>query len=222
MKAGRSTDGIVYPDVGQQISDLVSNQPGEAESPAVKSLVPRKRVDEYSPVVSTGYSRLDPLLRKDLPPLSSFGYLPRPAAWQASAGIFQDHQMSSHLKELSFHLSSETKLQELADDLVADAQDTPMQIQHFLAPHFPGIVFPADAKSADDPLKYVQERSLYSLDDLRQKLFDPRSNSAEKSSALLQFRAKLEGLKVLSEWIQNTFSDLDYLELSRVKAPLLC
>jgi hypothetical protein len=222
MKAGRSVDGIVYPDVGQQISDLVSQQPGEAEAPGVKALVPRKRVDEYTPIVSTGYTRLDHLLRKDFPPLSAFGFLPRPAQWQASPAIFHDHQMSNQLKQLSYHLGSETKLQELADDLVADAQDTPINVQHLLSPGFRGLVFPADVQAGEDPLKYVQERSLYSLDELRQKLFDPRSNSSEKGSALLQFRAKLEGLKTLSEWIQNTFADLDYLELSRVKAPMLC
>ena len=222
MKAGRATDGIVYPDVGQQISDLVSKQTGESEAPAVKALVPRKRIDEFTPVVSTGYSRLDPLLGHDFPPLSSFGYLPRPAEWNGSSVIFHDHKMSNQLKELSFQLGSDTKLQELADDLVADAQDTPMNIQHFLTGNFRGIVFPADANSEADPLKFVQERSLHSLDELRQKLFDPRGNSAEKGSALLQFRAKLEGLKMLSDWIQNAFNDLDYLELSRVKAPMLC
>jgi hypothetical protein len=48
MKAGRSVDGIVYPDVGQQISDPVSQQPGESEVPRIKEVVPRKRVDEVA------------------------------------------------------------------------------------------------------------------------------------------------------------------------------
>ncbi len=53
MKAGRSVDGVDYPDVGQQISDLVSQQAGETEGQSVKALVPRKRVGEYSAIVST-------------------------------------------------------------------------------------------------------------------------------------------------------------------------
>ena len=76
--------------------------------------------------------------------------------------------------------------------------------------------------SVEDPMKFIQERSLHSLDELRQKLFDPRTSSSEKGSALLQFRAKLETMKKLADFIQNSFADLDYLELSRVKAPMLC
>jgi hypothetical protein len=222
MKAGRATDGIVYPDVGQQISDLVSQQPGEAESRGVKALVPRKRIDEYSSVVSAGYSRLDQLLRQDFPPLSSFGFVPRPAEWQTGAAVFHNPDSGKQLKEFSINLSSDTKLQELADDLVTDTEEAPINIQHCLTASFRGIVFPPDLDSLEDPLKFIQERSLQSLDELRQKLFDPRTNSAEKGSALLQFRAKMETLKNLAELIQNSFADQDYLELSRVKAPLLC
>ena len=222
MKAGRATDGIVYPDVGQQINDLVAQQTGEAEGPQVKALVPRKRLDEYTAVVSSGYSRLDQLTRRDFPPLSSFGFVPRPAEWQSSASLFHQRHTQNELKELASTLGSETKLQELADDLVTDTEETPLNIQQLFPPGFRGLVFPADMNSVEDPLKFIQERSLHSLDDLRQQLFDPRTNSSEKGSALLQFRAKLEVLKRLSDFIQNSFADLDYLELSRVKAPLLC
>jgi hypothetical protein len=222
MKAGRSVDGIVYPDVGQQISDLVSQQPGEAEAPSIKSVVPRKRVDDYKAIISSGYSRLDQLLRKEFPPLSSFGFIPRPAGWQTAPAIFHQPQFRQALTELCSALSSDTKLQELADDLVADSEDAPMKVQHFLSAGFRGLVFPADIASTKEPLKFIRERSLYSLDELRQTLFDPRTNSSEKASALLQFRAKLEALKTLGDFIQNSFADLDYLELSRVKAPLLC
>jgi hypothetical protein len=222
MKAGRATDGIVYPDVGQQISELVSQQPGEAESAGVKALVPKKRIDEYSSVISAGYSRLDQLLRQDFPPLSTFGFVPRPAEWKTGTALFHNPESGGQLKELVANLSSDTKLQELADDLVTDTEEAPINVQHCLTDSFRGIVFPPDAESLQDPLKFIQERSLQSLDELRQKLFDPRTNSAEKGSALLQFRAKLESLKNLEELIQNSFTDLDYLELSRVKAPLLC
>ena len=91
MKAGRSTDGIVYPDVGHQISDLVSQQAEETpEGVKAKAIVPRRRVDEYQGVVSTGLSRLDQLIRKDLPPLSNFGYVPRPEGWNGAPAIFHD------------------------------------------------------------------------------------------------------------------------------------
>jgi hypothetical protein len=223
MKAGRATDGIVYPDVGQQISDLVSQQPGETpQDQQVKSVVRRQRIDEYKAVVSTGENRLEHLIRKELPPLSSFGFIPRPAGWQGTPAIFHHPQIRQSLQELASTLGSETKLQDLADDLVTDSQETPINIQHFLTASFRGIVFPADGNAMGEPLKFVQERSLHSIDELRQKLFDARTSAAEKSSALLQFRAKLEGLKQLSEWIQSTFADLDYMELSRVKAPMLC
>ena len=221
MKAGRSVDGIVYPDVGQQISDLVSQQPGEA-APDIKALVPRKRVDEYKAIVSSGYSRLDQLLRKEFPPLSSFGFIPRPDGWQTAPTIFHQPQIRQALSELSHALGADTKLQELADDLVADSAEAPMNIQHFLTAGFRGLVFPAEVPSAEEPLKFIRERSLYSLDELRKKLFDSRTNSSEKASALLQFRAKLEALTKLGDFIQNSFADLDYLELSRVKAPILC
>ncbi|MCI0416156.1 hypothetical protein L0222_25560 [bacterium] len=222
MKAGRSVDGIVYPDVGQQISDLVSQQPGEAEAPEIKAVVPRRRVDEYKAIVSTGYSRLDQLLRKEFPPLSTFGFIPRPAGWQTAPDIFHHPQIRRELNELFQALGADTKLQELADDLVADSEDAPINIQHFLTAGFRGLVFPADVPSMEDPLKFIRERSLHSLDELRQKLFDGRTSSSEKASALLQFRSKLDALKKLGEFIQNSFADLDYLELSRVKAPLLC
>lgn len=222
MKAGRSVDGIVYPDVGQQISDLVSQQPGQAEGPGIKGLVPRNRIDEYSSVVSVGYTRLDELLRHDFPPFSSFAFLPRPSEWQASSDLFHDPAMGRQLKEIAASLGSDTKLQQLADDLVADTEEAPLNVQHFLPASFRGLVFPADVNSMEDPLKFIQERSLNSLDELRQKLFDPKADSSEKGSALLQFRAKLETLSKLADFIQNSFSDLDYLELSRVKAPLLC
>jgi hypothetical protein len=222
MKAGRATDGIVYPDVGQQISELVSQQPGEAEAPGVKALVPRKRVDQYSSVVSAGYSRLDQLLRQDFSPLSSFGFVPRPEEWQPGSALFHRPESTEQLRELAINLSSDTKLQELADDLVTDTEEAPMNVQHFLTAGFRGIVFPPDAEASENPMKFIQERGLQSLDELRQKLFDPRANAAEKGSALLQFRAKLETLKNLADFVQNSFSDLNYLELSRVKAPLLC
>jgi hypothetical protein len=222
MKAGRSVDGIVYPDVGQQISDLVSQQPGEAETPSVKAVVPRKRVDEYKAIVSSGYTRLDGLLRKEFPPLSTFGFIPRPAGWQTAPAIFHEPLVRQALSELSSALGTDTKLQELADDLVADSEEAPINVQHLLTAGFRGLVFPADGAAAKEPLKFIRERSLFSLDELRQKLFDPKTSGAEKASALLQFRAKLETLKTLGEFIQNSFADLDYLELSRVKAPLLC
>jgi hypothetical protein len=221
MKAGRATDGVVYPDVGHQISDLVSQTetPEGAES---KAIAPRRRIDEYRPIVSTGQSRLERLLRRDIPPLSNFGYVPRPEAWNSAPAIFHDPGIRNELKQLATSLGTDTKLQELADDLVTDSSEGPLNIQQLLTPNFRGVTFPADAESLEDPLKFVQERSLHSLDELRQKLFDPRTSSSEKSSALLQFRAKLDLLAKLSEWIQNQFSDLDYLELSRVKAPMLC
>jgi hypothetical protein len=222
MKAGRATDGIVYPDVGQQISDLVSQQPAETGTPGARAIVPRNRVDEYSSVVSAGYSRLDQLLRRDFPPLSTFGFVPRPAEWQTGSALFHNPESGQQLRELATNLTSDTKLQELADDLVTDTEEAPLNVQHLLTAGFRGVVFPADLNSAEDPLKFIQERSLQSLDELRQKLFDPRTSSAEKGSALLQFRAKLESLKNLAEFVQNSFADLDYLELSRVKAPLLC
>ena len=222
MKAGRATDGIVYPDVGQQISDLVSQQPAETGTPGARAIVPRNRVDEYSSVVSAGYSRLDQLLRRDFPPLSTFGFVPRPAEWQTGSALFHNPESGQQLRELANNLTSDTKLQELADDLVTDTEEAPLNVQHLLTAGFRGVVFPADLNSAEDPLKFIQERSLQSLDELRQKLFDPRTSSDEKGSALLQFRAKLESLKNLAEFVQNSFADLDYLELSRVKAPLLC
>jgi|GEM_PF-2624177 len=223
MKAGRSTDGVVYPDVGHQISDLVSQQAEETpEGIQTKAIAPRKRVDDYRAIVSTGQSRLDKLLRKDIPSLSNFGYVPRPAGWNAAPAIFHDPQVKNQLKGLAFALGADTKLQELADDLVTDSEETPLNVQHFLPANFRGIVFPADVEPGEDPLKFVQERSLNSLDDLRQKLFDSKTSSPEKSSALLQFRAKLDQMSKLSEWIQNSFADQDYLELSRVKAPMLC
>ena len=222
MKAGRATDGIVYPDVGQQISELVSQQAGETETSGVKSIAPRNRLDEYSSVVSVGYSRLDQLLREDFPPLSTFGFVPRPAEWQTGSALFHNPESGQQLRELTTNLSSETKLQELADDLVTSTEEAPVNVQHLLSLGFRGVVFSADLESLEDPLKFIQERSLQSLDELRQKLFDQRTKSDEKGSALLQFRAKLESLKTLAEFVQNSFADLDYLELSRVKAPLLC
>jgi hypothetical protein len=223
MKAGRATDGIVYPDVGHQISDLVSQQAEETpEGVQTKAIAPRRRVDEYKAVVSTGLSRLDQLLRKDIPPLSNFGYVPRPEGWNRAPAIFHDPKVRNEIRELANALGSDTKLQDLADDLVTDSKETPLNIQHFLPSNFRGITFPADPEAVEDPLKFVQERSLHSLDELRQKLFDPKTSSSEKASALLQFRAKLESLGKLAEWIQNSFADQDYLELSRVKAPLLC
>ena len=221
MKAGRATDGIVYPDVGHQISDLVS-QTETPEGLESKAIAPRRKIDEYKSIVSTGQSRLDQLLRRDIPPMSTFGYVPRPQNWNGAPAIFHDPVVRKDLKQLASSLSADTKLQELADDLVTDSSEGPLNVQHLLTPNFRGISFPADVESADDPLKFVQERSLHSLDELRQKLFDPKANAAEKSSALLQFRAKLDQLAKLSDWIQNQFSDLDYLELSRVKAPMLC
>jgi hypothetical protein len=221
MKAGRATDGVVYPDVGHQISDLVS-QTETPEGLETKAIAPRRKVDEYKSIVSTGQSRLDQLLRREIPPLSNFGYVPRPEGWNGAPAIFHDPQVRNQLHQLATSLSTDTKLQELADDLVTDSSEGPLNIQQLLTANFRGITFPADVESADDSLRFVQERSLYSLDELRQKLFDPKANSSEKGSALLQFRAKLDLLAKLSEWIQNQFSDLDYLELSRVKAPMLC
>jgi hypothetical protein len=220
MKAERSVNNIIYPDVGQQISDLVSQQPEEAQQ--LRAPVPRKRLDQYSPVVSTAYSKLDPLLRKDFPPLSTFGFIPRPSEWQTGSAVFHNPRSSEELKTLAFQLGSETKLQEFADDLITDSEKDSLNAQHLMSAGFRGLVFPADMNSVEDPLTYVRERSLNSIDELRQKLFDPRTNGSEKGSALLQFRSKLDSLQKLAEFIDSSFADLDYLELSRVKAPILC
>jgi hypothetical protein len=221
MKAGRATDGVVYPDVGHQINDLVS-QPELPEGIEPKAITRRRKIDEYKSIVSTGQSRLEQLLRRDIQPLSNFGYVPRPQSWNGAPAIFHDPKIGNQLKQLAASLSADTKLQELADDLVTDSSEGSLNIQHLLTANFRGVTFPADVESSEDPLKFVQERSLHSLDELRQKLFDPKTNSSEKASALLQLRAKLDQLAKLSEWIQNQFADLDYLELSRVKAPMLC
>ncbi len=223
MKAGRSTDGVVYPDVGHQISDLVSQQPDDAQqAEQSRAIEPRQRIDEFQSVVGSAFPKLDRLTKKGFQPLSDLGFIPRPPGWNANPAIFHDPKIGAALRELASSLGSETKLQELADDLVADSQEGPVNMQHFVTSNFGGMVFPAGPEAEDDPVRYAGERSLHTLDELRNTLFDARAGSQEKSSALLQFRAKLGSLGTLGEWIQNSFADMDYLELSRVKTPLLC
>src|SRR5574341_1547756 len=119
MKAERTTNPVVYPDVGDQRIDLVSQQPATPAEAKPVSIAPR-RMDDYRALVASGLSRLEQLLRREIPPLSNFGFIPRPHGWNPEPAIFHDRSTAEHLKDAASSILSSTKLQDLADDLITE------------------------------------------------------------------------------------------------------
>jgi hypothetical protein len=222
IKADRTTNPVVYPDVGDQLVDMVSQQPEVAEAQPVA--IRRAQGDDYRALVAQGLSKLEQLLRREIPPLSNFGFIPRPQGWNPEPGIFHDPSTSMQLRESAANILSNTRLHDLADDLVPESQSDSLNIQHFVPANFRALLFRPDVGAMhNDPVEFVQERSLLSLDELRAPLFNPsKADPARTSSALLQFRAKLDLLNKLAEWIQNGFAEQDYIELCKAKANIPC
>src|SRR3989304_5825318 len=97
MKANRTTNPVVYPDVGDQLVDLVSQQPPESAEATPIAIRPGRK-DEYRALVASGLSRLEQLLRREIPPLSNFGFIPRPHAWNPEPAMFHDPVAAMQLK----------------------------------------------------------------------------------------------------------------------------
>jgi len=110
---------------------------------------------------------------------------------------------------------------------ITDLENASNHVQHLLTGSFRGLVFRPDLNPVkQEPLEFIQERSLLTLDELRKIVFhyEPAGpdETSRKASALLQMLAKLNQLSQLGRWIEEVFSELEMVEASRFKAPQLC
>jgi hypothetical protein len=228
MKPAVSTDRVAYPDVSHELVDLVSQQPAPEQAPGVK--VKRLGMDEYRALQAAGLTGLDRLTRRDLAPFTPFGFVPRPASWKRDSMPFHSHAFRTGLQSAAVALRLCDKLQNMfgrvggqIEDVAAAAQN----VTSLLPDGFAGLIFgPADQQP--NPEKYIQERSLGSVDEMRSKLDSGQGASSmveeslEKATALLQLRLKLVQLSTLGNFVEQAFRELDSVDLGRLKKPQLC
>lgn len=236
MKASVSTDRVIYPDVSHELSDLVAQQPAPAQAPGVK--VKRLGVDEYRALQSAGLTQMDRLTRRDLAPFASFGYVPRPREWSGGASALHDPASREMLRSTALALRLNVKLDELFGKVPGQIENLPeasRDVRSFLPQDFPGLVFQPETAAKEEEAggagarQFIQERSLTVVDELRRRLHQGSikkgslvEDSMEKASTLLQLRLKLQQLDRLGNFIERCFSQIDAVDLGKLKNPQLC
>jgi hypothetical protein len=230
MRPTLSTNRVVYPDVSHELVDLVSQQPEPKQVAGVR--VQRLRIDEYRAIQAAGLTRLDQLSMRGPGAPSPFAYVPRPADWNPRPAIFHNPALKEELRSAAVGLNISNQLDDLLSRVagqISDVKSTAQDINSLLPRDYRGIVFRPEPEAGEkDPVQFVQERSLQNLDELRQTLSGASSqrsmlqNSMQKATAMLQIRAKLDQLGRLGNFIEKCFSELDFVDLGKLKAPLLC
>lgn len=230
MKPTLNTNRVVYPDVSHELVDLVSQQPEPKQLDGVR--VKRLQIDEYRAIQAAGLSRLDDLSMRGTTPPSPYGFVPRPREWNSQPDIFHKPELKEELRSAAVGLNLTNKLDDMLSQVagqISDLKSATQDVNSLLSREYKGMVFRSDPEKANkDPLQFIQERSLSNIDELRQTLSGgagQRSmlqDSMQKALAMLQVRAKLDQLGKLGNFIEGCFSELDFVDLGKLKTPLLC
>ncbi len=192
----------------------------------------RLGADEYRALKAAGLTTLDRLSGRGLTPISTYAFVPRPQGWNASPAVFHEQRSRELLKSTSLALGLNQKIDELLSRVagqITDLKFAASDIQSFLPKDFKGMVFKPTGTGKYEPVKFIRERSLHSVDELRSRFAGQTSHrvptapeASDKASALLQLRTKLAQLSRLGEFIETSFADLDSIDLGKLKTPLLC
>ncbi len=222
---------VSYPDVSHQLSDLVTQQPEPQQAPGVK--LHRVGKDEYRALQAAGLTKLDVLASRGIDPMASFGHVPKPANWNPSRAVFHNHESKVALRSAAVSLGLNGRLDEMLSKVagqITDLKYAASDVKSLLPKDFRGLVFRTEpGNSHQETMNFIRERSFHSLDELRSRLAPHTSgrgsmiqDSSERANALMQLRTKLSQLNRLATLIQQTFSDLDAVDLGRLKTPQLC
>lgn len=230
MKADLSLRRTAYPELSEELVDLVSQQPGPSSPQAVRAK--RLGKDQYLALKAAGLSLLDRLASRGTSSVTPHAFVPRPAGWNSSPAVFHEHRSRELLKSAALALSMNHKLDEMLGRVagqITDMKFAATDVPSFFPRDFKGMIFKPSATGKYEPVKFIRERSLHSVDDLRarfagnpsQKVFTAQE-SADKANALLQLRTKLAQLASLGELIERSFDDLEAVDFGKLKTPLLC
>jgi hypothetical protein len=224
MRPAVSTDRVAYPDVSYELNDIVSQQPEPAQVQGVK--VKRIGLDDARLVQATMASRIEVMTHRGPFAAATFGHIPRPENWQSSPAVFHDFHTKEQIRSAGVALRLNQKLDEVLGQVtgqITDPKFATENVQSLLPRDFKGFQFNADPHT--DPIRFIQSRSLHSLDELRTRLSNRGTGvqeTSERATALLQLRTKLNQLGQLAGFIERSFSDLDSVDLGRLKTPQLC
>jgi hypothetical protein len=230
MKADLSLNRVAYPELSEELVDLVSQPPETAPAEGVRPK--RLGKDQYLALKAAGLSPLDQLSGRGAAAVASHAFVPRPSDWKGSPVVFHEHRNRELLKSAALALGLNQKLDEILSKVagqITDPKFAASDIQNLLPRDFKGIVFKPGATGQYEPVKFIGERSMHSIDELRnrfagrasQKVFTAQESS-EKATALLQLRTKLAQLARLGHLIDQSFADLDAVDLGKLKTPQLC
>jgi hypothetical protein len=230
MKADLSLNRQAYPELSEELVDMVSQQPetARAEGPRARRL----GKDQYLALKASGMSALDQLASRGAGAVTPYAFVPRPNGWNSSPAVFHENGSRELLKSAALALGMNQKLDDMLSKVagqITDLKFAAADVQSFFPKDFKGLVFKPGGTQKYEPVKFIRERSLHSVDDLRarfagnpsQKVFTAQE-SAEKANALLQLRTKLGQLSRLGEFIDQAFADLDAVDLGKLKTPQRC
>jgi hypothetical protein len=230
MSPSISGNRVAYPDVSHQISDLVAEQPEPQQAPGVK--LHRVGKDEYRALQAAGLTKLDLLMRPGIDPMSAFGYVPKPTNWNPARPVFHNYESKVALRSAAVSLALNGKLDDMLSKVagqITDLKYAASDVKSLLPKDFRGLVFRTDpGNSHQETVTFIRQRSSHSLDELRSRLAPQTSgrsmiqDTSERANALMQLRTKLGQLHRLATLMQQTFSDLDSVDLGRLKTPQLC
>ncbi|HSP07711.1 MAG TPA: hypothetical protein VLR94_11075, partial [Acidobacteriota bacterium] len=207
-----------------ELNDIVSQQPEPAQVRGVK--VKRIGLDDARAVQATRTGQIEVLTRRGPFAAATFGHVPRPENWQAAPAVFHDFHIKEHIRSAGVALKLNQKLDEILGQVagqITDPKFATENVQSLLPRDFKGLQFNADSHT--DHVRFIQSRSIHSLDELRARLSNRGTGvqeTAERATALLQLRSKLHQLGQLAGFIERSFSDLDSVDLGRLKTPQLC
>jgi hypothetical protein len=224
-----SQDRVAYPDVSHQLTDLVTQQAEPGVAPG--KLRPLSR-DQYRELRAEGLTKLDLLLLRGVEPIATFGHIPRPEGWRSNPAIFYEPSNKVLLRSAAVALSLNGKLDEMLSKVagqITDLKFAASDVKAMLPKDFRGLVFRGEpGNTQKGSTRFIRERSLHSIDELRGKLAPATGRSSmiqdasERATSLLQLRTKLGELNKLANLIDGTFSDLDAVDFGRLKTPQLC
>jgi hypothetical protein len=224
MRAAISPDRVAYPDVSYEVNDIVSQQPEPSQVKGVQ--VKRLGLDDMRAMRATRFGALEILIARGPQAFSTFGHVPRPQNWQSSPAVFHEFETKQELRSAAVALKLNKKLDEILNQVAGQINDPKFaaeNVQSLLPRDFKGLQFKPD--NGQDPVGFIQTHSLHSLDELRTRLANRGpgvQETAERATALLQLRTKLNQLSRLSNLIDGSFSNLDAVDLGKLKTPQLC
>jgi len=168
MKADLSLNRVAYPGLSEELVDLVSQQP---TSPAEGVTPKRIGKDQYLALKASGLSALDRLASRGTAAVASYAFVPKPAGWNNSPVVFHEHRSRELLKSAALALSLNQKLNEMLGKVagqISDLKFATSDIHSFLPRDFKGMIF-KPATGQYEPIKFISERSLHSVDELRSR-----------------------------------------------------